>query len=70
MSPHDDPNDVESQTEPSKSSRRYVAGMVIYGGLAVLAGLTLDGAIRIATWIFLAGLALKTWIAALKDRSG
>jgi len=32
--------------------------------LALLAAVTLDGLLRIAVWIFLAGLAVKTWIAA------
>ncbi|MEQ1883567.1 MAG: hypothetical protein ABL967_00775 [Bryobacteraceae bacterium] len=46
---------------------RYAAGMLIYLVLALLAGLTLDGNIRLATWIFLGGLAVKTLLAVLKD---
>ena len=67
MSPHSDPAEAATASEASKSTRRYLAGMLIYGVLAVLAGLTLDGNIRIATWIFLAGIALKTWIAMIKE---
>ncbi len=34
-----------------------------YMVLAILAGVTLDGKMRLAVWIFLGGLALKTYIA-------
>ncbi len=36
--------------------------------LALLSLLTLSGPIRWATLLFLAGLALKTWIALLRHR--
>jgi hypothetical protein len=36
--------------------------------LAILAAFTLDGNIRLATWIFLGGIALKTWLVVLKRR--
>jgi hypothetical protein len=42
---------------------RYAAAMGAYAALAALAGFTLDGIFRLAVWIFLAGLAVKTWIA-------
>jgi hypothetical protein len=42
--------------------------MSVYAVLAVLAGLTLDGKILWATWIFLGGIALKTWLVVLKNR--
>jgi len=45
---------------------RFLAAMLSYGALAVLAAATLSGLFRIAVWIFLAGLALKTWIAAVR----
>jgi hypothetical protein len=43
--------------------------MSCYAMLALLAGLTLDGNLRIATWIFLGGIALRTWLAVLKSRA-
>ena len=46
--------------------RKFVAAMFVYVILAVLAGLTLTGVIRIATWIFLGGIALKTILVVLK----
>jgi hypothetical protein len=44
---------------------RLIAAMASYGMLALLAALTLpDLRIRAVVWILLAGLALKTWVAA------
>jgi uncharacterized membrane protein YczE len=48
--------------------QRFRAAMAILAGLAILAGVTLDGPIRIGTLVFLGGIALKTWIAVLRDR--
>jgi len=39
-----------------------------YAVLAILAFFTLDGTIRLATWIFLGAFAFKTWLVVLKDR--
>ena len=44
-------------------NNRLVAAMGAYVVLALLAWFTLDGIMRSAVWIFLAGLAVKTWIA-------
>ena len=41
----------------------FRSAMIAFGVLGLLAGFTLDGAIRLACLIFLAGLALKTVIA-------
>ncbi len=43
--------------------KRFYLAMGMYAVLAILAGVTLDGKIRIATLVFLAGLALRTMIA-------
>lgn len=45
---------------------RLVTAMLAFGLLALLAALTLEGVFRIAVWVFLAGLAVKTWIASLR----
>lgn len=37
--------------------------MGAYAVLALLAALTLDGALRYAVWVLMAGLAVKTYIA-------
>ena len=50
--------------------QRFLYAMLIYLALAILAAITLDGIIRIATLVLLAGFALKTYLAVLKDRIG
>jgi len=42
---------------------RMFRAMAAYAVLALLALFTLDGVFRLAVWIFLAGLAVKTLIA-------
>jgi hypothetical protein len=49
--------------------RRFIGAMLCYAALAILAGFTLSGVIRIATWVFLGGIALKTYIVVLKRRA-
>ena len=51
-------------------NRRFLYAMLIYVVLAILATFTLDGLIRIATWVLLGGFALKTYLSVLKDRIG
>ena len=51
-------------------NRRFLYAMLIYVLLAILATFTLDGLIRIATWVLLGGFALKTYLAVLRDRIG
>jgi len=47
---------------------RFIAAMMCYAALATLAGFTLTGDFRIATWVFLGGIALKTYLAVVKSR--
>lgn len=42
---------------------KFLAAILAYAVLAVLDGFLIEGRLRIAVWILLAGLALKTWIA-------
>jgi hypothetical protein len=42
---------------------RFFSAMAAYTTLALLAAFTLDGILRTAVWIVMAGLAAKTWIA-------
>ena len=42
--------------------KRFYMAMGTYAVLAILAAFTLDGKIRLAVWIFLGGLALRTVI--------
>ena len=51
-------------------NRKFAAALSSYAVLAILAFFTLDGKIRLATWIFLGAFALKTWLVVLKQRHG
>jgi len=48
------------------SDRRFYVALALYSGLALLAAVTLDKEIRLATWIFLAGLAVKSYISTFR----
>jgi hypothetical protein len=41
----------------------FRAALAGYAVLALIAGFALEGNIRLAIWILLGGLAIKTWIA-------
>ena len=45
---------------------KFTAAMAVYAVLALLAGFTLDGKIRLATWLALGLFALKTVLAVLR----
>jgi hypothetical protein len=49
------------------TKRRLWLAMGAYGVLAALAATTLDRTPRIVVWIFLAALAVKTWIAYRRE---
>jgi len=49
--------------------KRFYAALATYVALGGLAALSLDGKIRLATLIFLAGLALKTYLHYLSSSS-
>jgi len=44
---------------------RLMAAMAAFALLGTLAAFTLTGKMRIAVWIFLGGLAVKTWLSSL-----
>ncbi len=46
---------------------RFITAMACYAVLALLATFTLEGVFRTCVWIFLAGLAVKTWIAKARQ---
>jgi uncharacterized membrane protein len=48
--------------------KRFYAALAIYAVLAILAGFTLGGSIRLATLVFIAGLAVKTYLHYLRER--
>ena len=49
-------------------NRKLITALSCFVGLAILAFFTLDGVLRIATWIFLGGFAIKTVLVALRQR--
>ncbi|MCZ2075139.1 MAG: hypothetical protein HUU41_04875 [Bryobacteraceae bacterium] len=46
---------------------RFHAALAAYLTIFLLASFTLKGPFRIAIWIFLVGLAFKTWLATKRD---
>jgi hypothetical protein len=49
-------------------NRRFLTALAVYAGLAILAGFTLTGDIRLLTWFILVALAVKTWLVELRKR--
>ena len=47
--------------------RRFKWALGAYAAIAGMAALTLEGALLWAVWIFLGGLAVKSWIAVRRD---
>lgn len=47
--------------------RRFYASLAAYAALGALAAFTLRGDIRLATLVFLGGLAIKTYIRYLAE---
>ena len=45
---------------------KFYLAMTCYALIALLAGLTLDGNARLVVWIFLGGLAIKTYLHTLR----
>ena len=59
--------DPELDPGPSRKRKFYIA-MASYAVIALMAALTLDGKFRLVVWILMGGLALKTYIASLKEQ--
>jgi hypothetical protein len=57
--------DREPEDGPQRGRKFYLA-LACYAAIALLATLTLDGKFLWVVWIFLAGLAVKTYIATLQ----
>ena len=55
----------EPAPEPRAGRKLYIA-MACYACIALLAGLTLDGNLRLAVWVFLGYLALRTYLHAVR----
>lgn len=68
-SSQDEGHGLKLVPQNSRLKQRFPYVMGVYAILAILAGFTLVGDIRLATLVFLGGLALKTYLAVLKDRA-
>jgi hypothetical protein len=55
--------------KPGRQSVKLAVALILYLILAMVATFELDGLLRTVMWIFFAGLAVKTVIAANKDRT-
>ncbi|MCW5979492.1 MAG: hypothetical protein KIT09_15550 [Bryobacteraceae bacterium] len=49
--------------------RRLKIALLCFALFALIALVTLTGPFRLVVWIFLAGLAVKSWIAYLRERA-
>jgi len=58
-------HDPVPEAGPARGRKFYLA-LACYAAIAILAALTLDGKFLWVVWIFLGGLALKTYIATLQ----
>jgi hypothetical protein len=61
------PTDDEDESAAKKRGPSFLAAMICYAAIALLAGFTLDGKFRLVVWIFLAGLAIRTYLASLRE---
>ena len=55
--------------KPGRQSVKLAVALILYLVLAVVATIEFDGVLRTVMWIFFAGLAIKTVIAANDDRT-
>jgi hypothetical protein len=60
------PTDDEDESPLNKKGPSLPAAMLSYAVIALLATFTLDGNFRLVVWIFLAGLAVRTYLATLR----
>lgn len=55
------------RARPSILQARLKWALAAYAALAMLAGLTLDGNLRLFLWILLAGLSIRSWAAVRRE---
>jgi hypothetical protein len=56
----------DDEPQPNRKGPSLLAAMACYAAIALLAGFTLDGKFLAVVWIFLAGLAVRTYLATLR----
>jgi len=57
---------LDDQPESGKTGPKLYTALACYALIALAAAFTLDGNFRLVVWIFLAGLAAKTYLHALR----
>ena len=63
LTPDDENHD---ETQPGRKGPSLLSAMLSYAVIALLATFTLDGKFRLFVLIFLAGLAVRTYLATLR----
>jgi hypothetical protein len=67
LNPEEEPETpFGEEPDPAKTKRKFYLAMGTYAALAMLAWLTLDGKFLWVVWIFLGGLAVKTYLVTLQ----
>ena len=54
-----------AETPPTRGRKFYIA-LAAYAVIALLAGVTLDGKLRLAVWVFLGYLAFRTYFHTIQ----
>jgi hypothetical protein len=50
------------EATPPNLERKFYIALACYAAIALLAGLTLEGKLRLAVWVFLGYLAFRTYL--------
>jgi hypothetical protein len=58
--------DEQPEPESPKTGPKLYTALACYTVIAVAAAFTLDGTFRLVVWIFLAGLAARTYLHTLR----
>jgi len=56
----------DSEPDPGKTGPKFYTALACYALIALAAAFTLDGKFRLVVWIFLAGLAARTYLHTLR----
>jgi hypothetical protein len=58
--------DDQPESDTGKRGPKFYTALACYSAIALVAGFTLDGKFRLVVWIFLAGLAARTYLHTLR----